>query len=396
MAILAVDSGYAADAWFPWIDEVRLGATSSATTPFSASVELQALFSPLPPLVKSYDPNWAWLFRPRPLIGASISVEDKTDFGYAGLAWDLPIPRPFFVEFTESGAIHDQTLNEYFTDRPSPLTTRFLFRESVEAGYELNTYWRIMAFWDHYSNGDLGYSNTGINRFGVLLGDRFGARPETVVANTKVSDFKWTGFYFGPSAGLTLGSSNLITPPEPTGATDDKSVNLAGQVGFNWTLGAALLGIEADYAVRHIDSRVEILHQNAAISLDSRWLATARGRVGADLTLPFTPNRMLVYGTGGAAFSRLANSYCSSIASPCYNPSTNYNISGGWATQAQLRTGWTVGGGVELPVGPSVSAKFEYLYVDFGQFGFNNAVVPQEQFKFTEQIMRAGMNFKLY
>jgi opacity protein-like surface antigen len=54
-----------------------------------------------------------------------------------------------------------------------------------------------------------------------------------------------------------------------------------------------------------------------------------------------------------------------------------------------------VGGGVELPVGPSVSAKFEYLYVDFGQFGFSNAIVPQEQFTFTEQILRAGMNLKL-
>jgi outer membrane immunogenic protein len=70
-------------------------------------------------------------------------------------------------------------------------------------------------------------------------------------------------------------------------------------------------------------------------------------------------------------------------------------VSGATEDQSQLRTGWTAGGGVEVPLAPTVTVKLEYLYVDFGKLTFSNAAVADEQFTFNEQIFRGGMNFKL-
>ena len=72
---------------------------------------------------------------------------------------------------------------------------------------------------------------------------------------------------------------------------------------------------------------------------------------------------------------------------------TNHDIGGGWSTQATVGSGWTAGAGVELPVSPAVTVKFEYLYVDFGTVSFNNGVFSNEV-GFNEHILRAGMNFK--
>jgi hypothetical protein len=157
----------AADSTFPHLDEARLGAA----TPGNA--EVQALFSPLHPVSKIYDPNFAWLFSPRPIIGASINLQGKTSEAYAGLAWTLPVYGRFFVELQAGGLVHDQNLNQTYSDRPSPLSTRFLFRESIALGYDINEYWRILAFADHGSNGKLGYRNESMNRYGVLLGKKF-------------------------------------------------------------------------------------------------------------------------------------------------------------------------------------------------------------------------------
>jgi lipid A 3-O-deacylase len=95
-----------------------------------------------------------WLFSPRPLVGASISLQGKTNEVYGGLAWHLPIFGPLFAEVSLGGMVHDQTLYQIYPDRQT-LMTRFLFRESIAIGYEINETWRVVAFADHGSNGNL-------------------------------------------------------------------------------------------------------------------------------------------------------------------------------------------------------------------------------------------------
>ncbi len=383
---------FAADNPFPWLDEVRVGVTSSASHGASASGELQALFSPLSPIGHPYDPNWAWFFSPRPLIGASISLEGKTSQAYAGLAWDLPISGPYFVELSAGGLVHDQTLNQNYSDRPSPLTTRLLFRESIAIGYDINANWRVLLFADHGSDGNLGYRNEGVNRFGLLLGYKFGpSTNKPIKADTSIPTFSWAGPYAGFGVGLARGKFNITSPFNAT--ANDDSVNVAAQVGYNWVYGPMVVGGEVDYSAQGLRGSADINAADAAVSASALWLTTARGRIGTDIQIPLVAQRSLIYGTGGVAISRIASSYCVHASIQCYTGPAR-DIGGGWAVDAAVRSGWTVGGGVEIPMTPVVTAKFEYLYVDFGKLSFANNGAINDEFSISQQILRSGLNFK--
>lgn len=381
---------------FPWLDEVRIGGATTVPvgggathTPYDASVDLQALFSPLSSPADPYDRNLSWLFSPRPLLGASISAEGKTDTAYAALAWDAPIVGPYFAEFSAGGLIHDQNLNQVYSDRASPLTTRFLFHESFAIGRQFGPNWRILAFVDHASNGDLADGNVGLNRVGLLLGDKFGQAvgqsPQAQAPTTppNIATFSWAGPYLGVDVGLATDQLDFLTPP---GATNYKSVSLGGQAGYNWALGLLVLGVEADAAVQNLKGQTLVGGTAFGVNADSRWLATARGRAGVDVSMPFAPYRFLVYGTGGAAFTDVVNGYCLSQCSSA----------GVYFDQPQTRLGWTAGGGIEVPLAPNATIKLEYLYVDFGDLSFSNAAAANEELTFSEQIIRAGMNFELH
>jgi hypothetical protein len=83
-AILSAPRLLAAQELSPRLDELRLGgAASISDRPVSGVVQFEALFSPLPSET-AYDPNFSWLLSPRPLVGASISLQGKTNQAYAG------------------------------------------------------------------------------------------------------------------------------------------------------------------------------------------------------------------------------------------------------------------------------------------------------------------------
>lgn len=390
--LLFAQAAVAADGPFPWLDEVRVGVMANAGHGQSVNGDLQVLFAPLPAIASPYDPRWAWLFSPRPLIGVSISLEGKTSQAYAGLAWTVPIYGPFFVELSAGGLVHDQNLNQNYSDRPSPLTTRLLFRESIALGYQLDGNWRIMAFADHGSDGNLGYRNEAVNRFGVMVGNKFGpAIGGSRLADTPVSIFRWSGPYAGFGVGLSH-SQVAFKSPTPTASTETaNSVNLSAQAGYNWMFGSTLIGGEIDYAIQGLEGSAN-LASDTALSVSSHWLVTARARVGTEVVVPYLSQRSLIYGTGGVAISRIANGYCLHASVQCYT-GPNRDIGGGWAEQASVRTGWTAGAGVEIPLASMVTGKIEYLYVDFGSMRFSNAAVSDEV-AFREHILRTGMNFK--
>ncbi len=99
-------------------------------------------------------------------------------------------------------------------------------------------------------------------------------------------------------------------------------------------------------------------------STSNTWLATARGRLG------YAADRWMPYITGGAAFGDIRAS------TPSFSgTSTN-------------KTGWTIGGGVEVALVGNWTAKAEYLYVDLGDTNCglscgltanNNVVIPRQR-----------------
>jgi lipid A 3-O-deacylase len=384
---------FAAETFSPWVSELRLGGAASASGGGqSGYAYLEALFAPLPP-VATYDPTLSWLLTPRPFVGAAISMLGRTNEAYAGFAWSPPLPAPFFLDVSFGGLVHDQRLFEHYPDRPL-LTTRFLFREAVSVGMEIDEQWRVMAFADHGSNGNLGYRNIGVNRVGVMLGGKLAPSSKEVLPAPSVSSFNWNGPYAGLSAGIATGPFDF-TIHEPGAESlpvngSGFSVSLAGQVGYNWIFGPLVLGVEGSASKQGLDSsasRQQPLDEQ--ISAAVPWLATARLRIGVD-TLVLS-RRFLIYATGGAAVARIARSYCQQPGNPCY---INGDVAGGWVTEGGVRKGWTVGAGLESPLAPGISTRIEYLYADFGMLSYVNGPITND-LTFHEHILRAGINFHL-
>jgi outer membrane immunogenic protein len=397
IAILSVPHRVAAAEWWPGLDEFRLGAAASTNDhPVSGYAQIEALFSPFPARA-AYDPNLAWLFSPRPLVGASISLRGKTNEAFAGLAWQAPLASGLFLEMSFGGLVHDQKLFEIYPDRPR-LTTRFLFRESIAVGYDIDPRWRIIAFADHGSNGNLGYANRSINHVGMMLSAKFGepVRQFAAPEPASMASFSWAGPYGGFSGGTAHASSKVVIN-DPAAATETTSGSASsliagGHLGYNWTAGSLVTGIESDISAQQpsVSATQSTLHPEE-VSVASRWIATARARVGIDLEQIdfYRLQRMLVYATGGAAFTRIEKSYCNHATDPCY---VNGEVAGGWSAADGNRIGWTVGGGVAIPLAANASAKIEYLFANFGKFSFSNGRIGNDV-TFFEQILRAGISF---
>src|SRR5262249_50886464 len=125
----------------------------------------------------------------------------------------------------------------------------------------------------------------------------------------------------------------------------------------------------------------------------STWLATVRGRLG------LAWDRLLVYGTGGVAFTDLRYTQTLSV--------TGFvTVVGGpsaVAENTQTQTGGTVGGGAEYALWNNLSVRAEYLYVQFNGVsvaGSLRSVLPPTT-TFTgstgnlhDHIVRVGLNYK--
>jgi outer membrane immunogenic protein len=204
----------------------------------------------------------------------------------------------------------------------------------------------------------------------------------------------WTGFYLGVNAGggWADGKIDFSIGGVPFAAADNSLRGALGgvQAGYNWQTGAILFGVEADAQVSGVQGRITAPCPPgfcgppplaASYGQEMSWFGTVRGRVG------YAMPTWLAYATGGFAYGRLE---------------TNASASAGGLTatfeSADNRTGWTVGGGIEVAFAPSWSAKLEYLYVDFGDRSFNWVAVPlppiTDTAHLTMNVVRAGVNYR--
>jgi opacity protein-like surface antigen len=148
-----------------------------------------------------------------------------------------------------------------------------------------------------------------------------------------------------------------------------------------------VLGIENDFSWtngRGSAHDVPPFNVRATNSIKEDWMDTLRGRVG------LTWGRLLVYGTGGAAFANVGLNVCTSLF--CVSDS-------------QTRIGWTAGLGGEWVVwadpARTFTLKVEYLHADFGTGLFINppvvvgkSTVVSRNVSLTEDFVRAGVNWK--
>ncbi|PTM42711.1 caspase family protein [Bosea sp. 124] len=185
---------------------------------------------------------------------------------------------------------------------------------------------------------------------------------------------RWTGFYAGGSVGgadqrsptriagfgpasevqTSIDAGNVASRLSPSG----RGATISGQLGFNYQIGAVVLGAETDFSAMHVGGRkastvnpfgVEVTTQ-AQTELDT--LGTVRARAGIAF------GDLLVFATGGYAYGHLGQRGAINpvpTANPTYAGST-----------AQIASGWALGGGLEYALGPMLSLRLDYLRYDLG------------------------------
>lgn len=173
-----------------------------------------------------------------------------------------------------------------------------------------------------------------------------------------ISSSRWDGFYLG----LTLGYANGWT--DVTGGSGSFDLDPSGAVGtvfggYNWQLGNAVIGLEADIGTGSFDDA------RRAVASDLNSFGSLRGRVGYLVTPDF-----LIYATAGWAWA-------------------DYDLNVAGFGTSETFSGYQVGAGTELKFADPWTLRLEYIYTDLGSETLNLGGL-QNQFEPGSHAVRAG------
>lgn len=220
----------------------------------------------------------------------------------------------------------------------------------------------------------------------------------------------WSGAYFGVTLGYgwadleatrayatVTGVGSASLPLTGFGTSKD-SVNGGVTLGYNWYGSNLVAGIEVDVSIGDQTYESGTLSARNVIFAGDRisgsfsagfdWFGTARARIGF-LVTPQT----LLYGTGGFAWA-----YADASGNISYNNGAGA-VSRVTFSDSQFEWGWTIGAGVEQKFAQNLSAKLEYLYIDYsnGDFEFSRpGVTVGFDTEASMSIIRAGLNYKFW
>jgi outer membrane immunogenic protein len=207
--------------------------------------------------------------------------------------------------------------------------------------------------------------------------------------------WSWTGLYLGGNIGYSWGQAGSVTTLNGAQVFSD-SLNVdgiigGGQIGYNWQASNFVFGIEADIqgSGQKGDKSVSFLIPvpNAGLALETASFqskltdfGTVRGRAG------YAVNQWLLYVTGGWAYGHETLDGTATVlgVTAPFSYSTN-------------RSGWTLGGGVEMAINRNWSWKAEYIHLDLGSWNITTVSAlgtSVETVKFTDDIFRLGVNYR--
>ncbi|MGF7160900.1 outer membrane immunogenic protein [Rhodoligotrophos appendicifer] len=209
--------------------------------------------------------------------------------------------------------------------------------------------------------------------------------------------FVWTGIYIGGNVGYGWSDHDQNFPGcicEPPFDKGDYTFSPNGdgflggaQIGYNYQFfNNVVIGAEADFQWTDIEGTAKDSDAFGDYRYKSEleWFGTIRGRLG------YAFDRVLVYGTGGAAYGKTK---VSEKYEDDFDAGFDYGYSG-----SDTKWGWAAGAGLEYAFTDNLTAKVEYLYVDLGKSkysGFYNGDFNEDPtVKHTAQTVRVGMNFK--
>jgi high affinity Mn2+ porin len=210
--------------------------------------------------------------------------------------------------------------------------------------------------------------------------------PPVIVSNP------WEGFYVGGHVGYAFGTSSYES--NPPGSPASGSVGLYGedvngefgplygglQAGYNHVTPSGLMfGFEADFSFPdQMKSNLPLTFSAAGPSVindNIEIFGSLRGRIGHAF------GDWLIYGAGGFAYDR--------------DLATSTDAAGDVDSVYFWRSGWTVGGGVEVRLTPEWSAKLEYSFLDFARAGVYFPVAGERyDSNLTLQTIQLGLNYR--
>ena len=166
---------------------------------------------------------------------------------------------------------------------------------------------------------------------------------------------RWTGLYVGATYGYVDGSTDV------SGDSGNFSFDKSGGIGtllagYNFQMGRAVLGVEADiWGLGDVSG--DAGSGPGSVSGELNWLSSVRGRAGY-LVSP----ALLLYGTAGFAWA-------------------DYDIRAAGVSGSETFTGYQVGGGAEYAFAQRWTLRLEYVYTDLGSErishgGFENTYDP--------------------
>jgi opacity protein-like surface antigen len=188
--------------------------------------------------------------------------------------------------------------------------------------------------------------------------------PAPPVRASATIPWNWSGLYLGAHVGSALSTTDISDPFGMALFGDQvRSPGFigGGQIGYNYQLGSAVFGIEADLSKDVSDgTNTCFAVSGSTVSSNCRvrpdLYATLTGRLG------YAAGPALFYAKGGAAWTHGAvdmlfnqNNFGPGFTTAVFNSSSSFDA-----------TGWTAGGGIEYALTPAWSTKLEYDYLAFG------------------------------
>jgi lipid A 3-O-deacylase len=113
------------------------------------------------------------IWAPHPHLGVAIHSQGETNQIYSGLTWEKLFKNNLFMNIGLGLSLHDG--NQVCPDgcHEKELGCALLFREALEAGYQLNQHHTLSIIFFHISNARLCRENDGMNHLGIRYGYSF-------------------------------------------------------------------------------------------------------------------------------------------------------------------------------------------------------------------------------
>ena len=228
----------------------------------------------------------------------------------------------------------------------------------------------------------------------VLLARRTSVR-QTRRGPEKVEDkltytvvpYNWQGLYLGLHGGGAWGRTRSDNTA-PFGGYDagiplgygiaPSGVLIGGQIGLLLQSGNWVYGGEVDLGYLALDRTLTSGDDRTAVKYG--WYGTFTGRFG------FAWDHALYYLKGGAALARIRNT-ATDLDGGAIDPTDFSEVT-------RTRWGWAIGGGLEYAFAPNMSAKIEYLYMDFGSVTSGNADGDSFRHRDNVHTVKLGVNYR--